>query len=454
MEPVRLLLVDDEPGIRELYARLLTRAGFRVNVAATGPEALERLASDPAEVMITDIRMPGMDGIELVTRARAVDPHLKVIIITAHADVESAIAAVNFGAFGYLRKPFSKQELMDALDRALTVRTAEKAQTGPEPAPPCEFAGIVGQSEPLKQVFRMVRRVASSDATVLLTGESGTGKELFAKAIHANSPRAGGRFVSINCGALPEALLESELFGHLRGSFTGAVRDKEGLLLYANGGTFFMDEIGDMALSTQVKLLRVLEEREVVPVGGTKPRKVDVRLLVATNVDLEERVRAGKFRADLYYRINVVPIHVPALRERKEDIPILVAHLVDKHARLLGLPRKQFSSEALASLTAYDWPGNVRELENLVQRCLLLSDGPVIGPEDIPLALELGHSGQRRATFEEGEGDLTLEELEKRHILRVLERTGWHRKKTATILGIDPSTLYRKLERYGIRTPE
>ena len=456
MGAAHLLLVDDEPGIREMYGRLLSRAGHRVSVAANGLQALEVLRNDLADVMITDIRMPGMDGLELVRKARAVDPRLKVIIITAHANVDSAIEAVTLGAFGYIRKPFSKQQLADALDRALTVRAAEQVSCEAEPDLPCDFTGIVGQSEPLERVFRMVRRVAATDATILLTGESGTGKELFARAIHASSQRSAGRFVSINCGALPEALLESELFGHIRGSFTGAVRDKEGLLVYANGGTFFMDEIGDMAPSTQVKLLRVLEEREAVPVGGTKPQKVDVRVLVATNMDLDDRVKQGRFRADLFYRINVIPIHIPALRERREDIPILVAHLIQKHVRSSGLPMKTFSPEAMEKLLAYAWPGNVRELENLVQRCLMLSDGPIIGPSEIPLGGHGGGGTPAPATFSSSDTaeDLTLEELEKRHILRVLEHTGWHRKRTATILGIDPSTLYRKLERFGITAEE
>ncbi|MCU0613295.1 MAG: sigma-54 dependent transcriptional regulator [Candidatus Eisenbacteria bacterium] len=451
-----LLLVDDEPGIREMYGRLLARAGYRVTVAEDAERALQILRSDPAALMITDIRMPGMDGLELVRRARQIDARLKVVIITAHADTDSAIEALTLGAHGYLRKPFGKQQLLDALGGALTIQVAEIITGKAEPETPCDFTGIVGQSEPLERVFRMVRRVAPSDATILLNGESGTGKELFARAIHANSQRSNGRFVSINCGALPEALLESELFGHVRGSFTGAVRDKEGLLLYASGGTFFMDEIGDMAASTQVKLLRVLEEREVVPVGETKPQKVDVRVLVATNVDLEERVKEGRFRADLFYRINVIPIRIPALRERKEDIPILVAHLLQKHLRPSGQPAKSFNAAAMEKLTSYNWPGNVRELENLVQRCLMLCDGPVIGPSDIHLEPEARREGPARLSADSsGElGDLTLDELERRHILRVLERTGWHRKKTAAILGIDPSTLYRKLERFGITSTD
>jgi DNA-binding NtrC family response regulator len=446
MVDVRILLVDDEESIRETYRRLLNRAGYDVLVAENGQTALEVLESDGIDAMITDILMPGIDGLELIRRAREADERLKVVIMTAHASLDSAIEAIKLGAFGYLRKPFSKRELIEALERALTVRRAEESDLLIEGEERCDFSGIIGQSNAIKQVFRMVTRVAPSDTTVLLSGESGTGKELFARAIHANSTRAGGRFVSINCGALPESLLESELFGHVKGSFTGAIKDKEGLLVYANGGCFFMDEIGEMPPATQVRFLRVLEEREVVPVGGTRPEKVDVRVIAATNVDLESRVREGRFRADLFYRVNVIPIAIPPLRERKDDIPILMAHFVQKHTRTSGLPVRDFSGEAMDELMEYDWPGNVREMDNLVQRCLMLAEGDVIFPSDLPPNFS-------RPTVEQEpseEDQLTLEELEKRHILRVLESTGWHKKKTARILGIDPSTLYRKLERFDI----
>jgi DNA-binding NtrC family response regulator len=446
MTPVRVLLVDDEESIRETYRRLLSRAGYEVLVAENGTVAIDLLRNREIDAMITDILMPGMDGLELIRQAREIDDHLKVVIMTAHASLDSAIEAIRLGAFGYLRKPFSKRELIDSLERALTVRRAEESNVFVEGEEQCDFSGIIGQSNAIRKVFRMVTKVAPSDTTILLTGESGTGKELFARAIHANSTRSNGRFVSINCGALPESLLESELFGHVKGSFTGAIKDKEGLLVYANGGCFFMDEIGEMPPATQVRLLRVLEEREVVPVGGTKPEKVDVRVIAATNIDLESRVREGRFRADLFYRVNVIPIEIPPLRERKEDIPILMAHFVQKHTRTSGLPAREFSKEAMNVLLEYDWPGNVRELDNLVQRCLMLAEDDVIVPDDLPT-----NFGRRKREQQPSEEDqLTLEELEKRHILRVLERTGWHKKRTARILGIDPSTLYRKLERFGI----
>ncbi len=446
MAEVQVLLVDDEQGIREMYGRLLERSGYSVMVAENGQKALAILEENRIDVMITDVLMPGIDGIELIRKAREQDDNLKVVIMTAHASIDSAVEAIRLGAFGYLRKPFSKQELLDSLMRALTVRRAEQVQAQKEGEEVCDFSGIIGQSEAIKRVFRIVTRVSSSNATILLTGESGTGKELFARAIYANGPRSAGRFVSINCGALPESLLESELFGHIRGSFTGAIRDKDGLLVYASEGCFFMDEIGEMPLTTQVKLLRALEEREVVPVGGTKPKKFDVRVIAATNVDLRERVRQGRFRADLFYRVNVIPIEIPPLRKRKDDIPILMAHFIQKHIKNSGLPMREFGEEAMSAILSYPWPGNVRELDNMVQRCLMLADGDVVGQEDLSSMLLESTEGEH----DQYDDDMTLDEIERRHILRILENTGWHKKRSAQILGIDPSTLYRKLEKYGI----
>jgi len=453
MSDIQILLVDDEPGIRDTYSRILKRAGYNVQTASNGEEALAKLAKSTIELMITDILMPGMDGLELVRRVKDYDDNVKVIIMTAHASVDSAVEAIKLGAFGYLRKPFTRVDLMDSLSRALTVRRAELSLAGlPSPEGECDFRGIIGQSEAIKRVFRMVTKVAPGDATILLTGESGTGKELFARAIHANSERYKERFVSINCGALPETLLESELFGHVRGSFTGAVKDKEGLLVYADGGTFFMDEVAEMAHATQVKLLRVLEEREVVPVGDTKPKKVNVRIIAATNVDLREKVENREFRPDLFYRLNVIPIEIPPLRSRREDIPILVAHFIQKYVKSGNLPMRDFSHEAMRIMKGYNWPGNVRELENLVQRCLTLAENDSISADELPELFM--HSGETSSSSVEVGEEITLQELERRHIMSILEKTGWHKKKTAQILGIDPSTLYRKLERLGLSGSE
>jgi len=453
MSDIQILLVDDEPGIRDTYSRILKRSGYTVQTASNGEEALAKLAKSTIELMITDILMPGMDGLELVRRVKDYDDNVKVIIMTAHASVDSAVEAIKLGAFGYLRKPFTRVDLMDSLSRALTVRRAELSLAGlPSPEGECDFRGIIGQSEAIKRVFRMVTKVAPGDATILLTGESGTGKELFARAIHANSERYKERFVSINCGALPETLLESELFGHVRGSFTGAVKDKEGLLVYADGGTFFMDEVAEMAHATQVKLLRVLEEREVVPVGDTKPKKVNVRIIAATNVDLREKVENREFRPDLFYRLNVIPIEIPPLRSRKEDIPILVAHFIQKYVKSGNLPMRDFSHEAMRIMKGYNWPGNVRELENLVQRCLTLAENDSISADELPELFM--HSGETSSTSVEVGEEISLHELERRHIMSILEKTGWHKKKTAQILGIDPSTLYRKLERLGLSGSE
>jgi len=453
MSDIQILLVDDEPGIRDTYSRILKRSGYTVQTASNGEEALAKLAKSTIELMITDILMPGMDGLELVRRVKDYDDNVKVIIMTAHASVDSAVEAIKLGAFGYLRKPFTRVDLMDSLSRALTVRRAELSLAGlPSPEGECDFRGIIGQSEAIKRVFRMVTKVAPGDATILLTGESGTGKELFARAIHANSERYKERFVSINCGALPETLLESELFGHVRGSFTGAVKDKEGLLVYADGGTFFMDEVAEMAHATQVKLLRVLEEREVVPVGDTKPKKVNVRIIAATNVDLREKVENREFRPDLFYRLNVIPIEIPPLRSRKEDIPILVAHFIQKYVKSGNLPMRDFSHEAMRIMKGYNWPGNVRELENLVQRCLTLAENDSISADELPELFM--HSGETSSSSVEVGEEISLHELERRHIMSILEKTGWHKKKTAQILGIDPSTLYRKLERLGLSGSE
>jgi len=446
MADVRVLLVDDEQGIREMFGRLLERSGYSVMVAENGQRALVILEENRIDVMITDVLMPGIDGIELVKKARELDDTLKVVIMTAHASIDSAVEAIRLGAFGYLRKPFTKQELLDSLMRALTVRRAEQVQAHKEGEEDCDFSGIIGQSEAIKRVFRIVTRVASNNATALLTGESGTGKELFAKAIYANSPRSTGRFVSINCGALPESLLESELFGHIKGSFTGAIRDKEGLLVYATGGCFFMDEIGEMPLTTQVKLLSPGGARSRTSGGGTKPKKFDARVIAATNVDLRERVRQGRFRADLFYRVNVIPIEIPPLRKRKEDIPILMAHFIQRHVKNSGLPIREFGEEAMSKILSYAWPGNVRELDNMVQRCLMLADGDVVCQDDLPSMLLESTEEER----DQCDDDMTLEEIERRHILRILENTGWHKKRSAQILGIDPSTLYRKLEKYDI----
>jgi DNA-binding NtrC family response regulator len=450
----RILVVDDEKSMREVLSIMLRKEGYQVEEASSGDEALGLLEAKNVTLMLTDLKMPGMGGLELIARAKELEPGLVVITMTAFASLESAVEALRHGAFDYITKPFRVEEITASIQRALEQDRMRKENIylRRELARTFDVSQIVGSSAAIQEVFSLVRKISPTDSTVLILGESGTGKELVARAVHYNSHRSEGRFVSINCGAIPETLLESELFGHVKGSFTGAVRDKEGLFLVARGGTFFLDEIGEMPASIQVKLLRALEQREVVPVGGTKPRKVDARVIAASNKDLEDEVARGNFRPDLFYRINVIPIRLPPLRSRREDIELLVDHFLKKWCAKTGSARKTLSPESLKALIRYRWPGNVRELENLIQRAVTLEDGDVIGIEAFPEKVRVSEDAD--TAFLSKAGDLTLEELEKAYILRTLLRTGWHKKKTASILGIDPSTLYRKLERYGITGPQ
>jgi two-component system response regulator PilR (NtrC family) len=446
----RVLVIDDEDSIREYLSMMLEREGYEVQSSADGKKAMKSFSTDGFEVVITDIQLPGMSGIEILSQLKEVDPSVPVIIVTGHASQESAIEALNLGAFYYLLKPVSNEELKQVVRNALEMRRLKDENVELERA--LRMSGerrMVGSSDEIESVFDLIDRVAKTSSTVLLYGESGTGKELVARAIHARSARADKRFVSINCGAMPETLLESELFGHVKGSFTGAVRDKRGLFVVAEGGTFFLDEVSETSTSIQVKLLRVLQEREVVPVGGTKPTKVDVRVIAATNADLDRLIAEGRFRKDLYYRLNVIPIVIPPLRERNTDIPLLVNHFLE---RLTG-GKKRVSPEAMEILTGYEWPGNVRELENIVERAVILADGDEITADDLNVSIFPERMRQRaRGGGAGGLGvsGLTLEEVERRYLLQTLEETGWKKKAAAEILGINPSTLYRKLQRYGM----
>ena len=448
MADERILIVEDEEGMREFLRILLGKENYEAVGVECGEEAVERFKEENFHVVITDIKMPGMNGIEVLTAIRNIDPFVPVIIMTGHASMETAIEAVNKGAFAYLLKQARNDEIKQLVRKAIEMRSLRnenkllrqelKKNHGQRP--------IIGKSDKIEQVFALVNKVAETDSTILIFGESGTGKELVAREIHYKSCRANGPFVSINCGALPETLLESELFGHVRGSFTGAVRDKDGLFAVAKGGTFFLDEVGETSSAIQVKLLRVLQEREVIPVGGVKPVKVDVRLIAATNSDLENAVERGAFRADLFYRLNVIPIDIPPLRQRKDDIPLLAEHFLKIYCENAGKPVKTVSPEAFDILMRYDWPGNVRELENALERSVILQDGRVIMPEDLPERLRQSRTENRGSVV--AASNLTLEELEKEYLLKVLDETGWHKKRAASILGINASTLYRKLQRY------
>ena len=448
MPTEKILVVDDEQSMTQFLSIVLRKEGYSVATVNNGREALEKVKTEGFDVVITDIKMPGMDGIQLLHGIKKHDPALPVIIMTAYASQQSAIDAVNLGAFQYLIKNAKNDEIKLIVRNALEMRKVrtENLFLKRELKKGHEEKTIIGTSDEMAKVFKMVDRVAESDATILIQGESGTGKELIAREIHYRSKRANGPFVSINCGAIPRDLLESNLFGHVKGSFTGAVRDSAGLFQVAEGGTFFLDEIGDMPHATQVKLLRALQEREIIPVGGTSAVKIDCRLVAATNAELEKEVAEGRFRADLFYRLNVIPIRLPSLRQRREDIPLLVDHFLKRH--IANGVEKTISKDALETLMKYDWPGNVRELENVMERVLILDDSGCVEPEDLPDNIRFGH--QQRGSLVIDSPTMTLEELEKEYIMKVLQHTAGQKKRASELLGINASTLYRKLIAYGL----
>ena len=451
MPAEKILVVDDEQSMTQFLGIVLRKEGYQVTVSNNGREALEKVRTEGFDVVITDIRMPGMNGIELLEGVKKIDATLPVVIMTAYASQQTAIDAVNLGAFQYLIKNAKNDEIKLVVRNAVEMRRvrSENQYLKRELKRGHEEKTIIGSSDEMMRVFRMVEKVADSEATILIQGESGTGKELIARAIHYRSRRAGGPFVSINCGAIPRDLLESNLFGHVKGAFTGAVRDSAGLFQVAEGGTFFLDEVGEMPSATQVKLLRALQEREIIPVGGTQPVKIDCRLVAATNADLEKEVAEGRFRADLFYRLNVIPIRLPSLRQRRDDIPLLVDHFLRRFAQ--NNPAKTVSPESMELLMKYDWPGNVRELENVMERAMILDEGGTIGPEDLPDKIRFGVA--HRGSLIIDSPTLTLDELEKEYILKVLHYTRWQKKRASDLLGINASTLYRKLIAYGVERP-
>jgi two-component system response regulator PilR (NtrC family) len=429
---------------------MLKKEGYQITTALSAKEALKKMSKDDYDVVISDLKMKDMNGLALIDEINKREVFPYVIIMTAFATIESAIEALKKGAFDYITKPFKVDEIKLAVARALEqgkIRT-ENVFLKKQLKKTEGFTEIIGKSDAIMELLSQVRKIADSESTVLLTGESGTGKELIARAVHQHSYRSEKPFVTVNCGALPEELLESELFGHMRGSFTGAIKDKEGLFKVANEGTFFLDEVGEMSPRIQVKLLRVLQEKEIVPIGGTAPLKVDVRLVAATNADLENDVNIGRFRKDLFYRLNVIPIHIPPLRDRKEDIPLLIDYFLKRFTKPDGKPRK-ISAEAKKILCGYPWPGNVRELENVLERATTLQTGATIGEKDLPEKLVKGQ-GRVLAKTKELENP-TLEAIEKSYIFWVLRESGWQKQRAAEILGIDPSTLYRKIEKYGLK---
>ena len=438
----RVLVVDDHPGTVELLRRNLAAAGYDVSTAGGVAEAMEALGAQPVDLVVTDYKMPGASGLELVRYVRENLRETVVVMITGYASVPGAVEAMKSGAEEYLAKPFTDEELMDAVARALEkLRNRRAERVAVDAARPTH--GLLGESPAMAAVFEAIARSARSSATVLVTGESGTGKELVARAIHYGGPRAAAPFVPVNCAGIPESLLESELFGHVKGAFTGATTSRAGFFQAAEGGTLFLDEISETSPATQVKLLRVLQDREVVMVGSARPRKVDVRILAATNKDLLALVREGLFRQDLYFRLHVLPIAVPPLRERGEDVLLLAHRFAARFAREQGRPVPRFTDAALEALRRYDWPGNVRELENTIQRLIVMTDARVLDVADLPQAM-------RHPTPREGRVDRTLAEVEAEHVRRVLEHVGGNRSQAARILDIDRKTLRKKLADHGI----
>ncbi len=440
---IRILVVDDEAPMRECLRDWLLEDGHEVGLASSGPEAIAMVKDGNWHAVLLDLKMPGMDGLQTLAELRLLAPNTDVLMMTAYATIQSAVQAMKSGAYDYLVKPFdpdelevqikkivSHQELL--LENILLRRRLEERE---------EFEEIIGQSEPMQELFELLSRVAPTDSTVLITGDSGTGKELVARAIHGNSPRCYYPFITVSCGALPETLLESELFGYEKGAFTGAEQTRKGRIEMADGGTLFLDEIGEISAKTQVDLLRVLQEKKIQRLGGDQEIAVDVRILAATNRDLLQAIKEKRFREDLYYRLNVITIHLPSLRERKKDIPLLADHFMRKFCFEMNREPVNIAPEALELLMDYHWPGNVRELENIIERALVIGQGKSILPAHLPF-----DRGQQR----EVELPESLREMEQHHIMRILEKTGWNISQTARRLEIDRQTLYNKIQKYGI----
>jgi two-component system, NtrC family, response regulator PilR len=448
----RVLVVEDEEVVQALLERILAAEGYAVEVVGTGEAALERLGRQLFDLVLLDLNLPGADGMHVLSVAPALQTDAQFVVMTAFGSVDTAVEAMKLGALDYLNKPFRTEELLLVLERAVHARRARREGAPPQAGRRGPFSRIVGESPPMQRVFELVERVAPTRSSVLITGETGTGKELVARAVHDLSPRAGAPFIPVNCSALAENLLESELFGHVKGSFTGAIASKRGLIEDAGGGTLFLDEIATLTLPTQVKLLRVLQERQIRRIGGNQPIPVDFRLVAATNEVLDEEVKAGRFRPDLHFRLNVFPIRVPPLRERRGDVPLLVQHFAERVARDNGIPPPGFTPETLARLMEYPWPGNVRELENFVERAIVMHAGAPTIPCDLPSGFPAADGAApqgRDLTVRAEREQWPLSRLEREHILAVLRRTRGHRSAAADVLGVHPRTLTRKLRQYA-----
>lgn len=451
-KPGRVLIVDDDRAMCQLLIDLLRDDGYQAEVAYDGESALDKCRATRFDLTITDLMMPKMRGIELVQRLREIDSGALVLLITAFGSIESAVEAMRAGAFHYVTKPFHNDEILIQVKRALEQKNLQEElkRLRTEVQARDRFQNIIGQSPAMQRVLETVAQVSDLPANILIEGESGTGKELIARAIHSSSSRAAGPFIPINCAAIPETLLESELFGYVRGAFTDARRDRPGLFREASGGMVFLDEISEMPLTLQTKLLRVLEDKEVRPLGANQSEKVDTRVLSASNRNLDQLVRNGKFRQDLYYRLNVIRVELPALRHRSDDIPLLVKHFIDKFADGARRNVEGIREEALAALKSYDWPGNIRELEHTIERAVLLGKGTLVGLEDLPAHLVA--RGESAIVLAQAlDHRLTLRDLEREYIGKVLANTNGNKAEAARILGVDRTTLYRKLEEYKFK---
>jgi len=459
---VRILVVDDEMIVCESCKRILEEEGYEVETALSGKEAFEKMKANPFDIVITDLKMPGIDGMEVLRTFRKEYPDSIIIMITGFSTVETAVEAIKLGAFDYIPKPFTPDEVSIVVKKAIEKKSLmlENIYLRQELQEKYGFHNIVGKSKKMQEIYRVIAKVATTDSTVLIYGQSGTGKELIARAIHFNSPRREKQFVPVDCAVLSENLLESELFGHVRGSFTGAVTTKPGLFEVADGGTVFLDEVGNISLSIQAKLLRVLQEREFTPVGGTKAKKVDIRLIAATNKDLEKMIKEETFREDLYYRLNIVPIYLPALRERPEDIPLLAVHFLKKYAEEMGKAIKGFTPEAMEKLMRYPWPGNVRELENVIERTVVMIDDEMVRVEHLILP------GQQEKEILENQIPMTseelkevkkqvrekaVEEIERAFVLNALERHQWNVTRAAEEVGMLRPNFQAMMRKYNLR---
>ncbi|MCF6159424.1 MAG: sigma-54-dependent Fis family transcriptional regulator [wastewater metagenome] len=457
MEDGKILVVEDQDAMRESLVIAFRDEGYRVEGVSSGEEALQKLYTSKYDLVVTDLKMKKTDGLEVLKAVKTINPSTEVVLITAYGTISTAVQAIRDGAYDYVTKPFRHQEILKVAKKAIEKKSLKDRvrYLEGEIRERYKFEGIVGNSNSMLEILKMTSHISRTESTVLITGESGTGKELIARAIHYNSPRKEGPFVVINCGALPENLQESELFGHVKGAFTGAIRDKVGLFQQAQGGTILLDEVGETSPATQVKLLRFLQDGEIRPVGGNKSMYVDVRIIAATNENLEKAVELGKFRKDLFYRINVIRIHLPALRERREDIPLLVDFFLEKILEKLKKGKRVFSKEAVYTMVNYDWPGNIRELQNMIERAVALSKGEVINVNELLLPEEEFHAIVKQPMEEEKRKSFivsTLAEQEKKAIIDALNKYGGNQTKVAQILGISTTTLWRKIKKYRIKS--